>query len=455
MFVDTHAHLEMAQYEVDRDEVIARARDSGVHYIVSVGSDLDGCRGAVNLARQHENIYAAVGIHPHEVRDIDEGVYAELRELAKDPKVVAWGETGLDYHYLYSPKDVQQVRFREQVRIAAELKLPVIVHDREAHEDVMRILREEKAGTNGGVIHCFSGDAAMAREAIDMGFLISVAGPLTFKKSDDYRRIVSEIPIESLLIETDSPYLSPEPFRGKRNEPAHVKYVAETIARVKGLTALDVARITSLNAMALFGIGEIEQEGKIAYQIRESLYLNVTNRCTNTCTFCVRYYTDFVKGHKLRLTHEPTAAELIEAVGDPVKYQEVVFCGYGEPLLRLDVIKEVARWVKDRGGRVRINTNGHATLIHKRNILPELSGLVDCVSVSLNTDTEEKYIEYCQPAFPGAYQAVKDFIRLATEYMPEVFVTALTLPSVDIEACRRIAEELGAKLRVRELDVVG
>lgn len=455
MFVDTHAHLEMAQYEADRDEVIARARDSGVHYIVSVGSDLDGCRGAVNLARRHENIYAAVGIHPHEARDIDEGVYAELRELAKDPKVVAWGEIGLDYHYLYSPMDVQQARFREQIRIAAELKLPVIVHDREAHEDIMRILREEKAGKNGGVIHCFSGDAAMAREAIDMGFLISVAGPLTFKKSDNYRSIVSEIPIESLLIETDSPYLAPEPFRGKRNEPAHVKYVAETIARVKGLTAQDVARITSLNAMALFGIGEIEQEGKIAYQIRESLYLNVTNRCTNTCTFCVRYYTDFVKGHKLRLTHEPAAAELIEAVGDPVKYREVVFCGYGEPLLRLDVIKEVARWVKDRGGRVRINTNGHATLIHKRNILPELSGLVDCVSVSLNTDTEEKYIEHCQPAFPGAYQAVKDFIRLATEYMPEVFVTALTLPSVDIEACRRIAEELGAKLRVRELDVVG
>lgn len=455
MLVDTHAHLEMTQFDADREAVLERAREAGLLYIVSVGSDVDGCRGAMQLARQYDYIYAAVGIHPHEVKDITEAVYDELREMAKDPKVVAWGEVGLDYHYLYSPMDVQQVRFREQIKMAREFKLPIIVHDREAHDDTMRILKEEKAGENGGVLHCFSGDLQMAMDAIDMGFLISIAGPVTFKKSEEYRRMVAEIPIESLLIETDAPYLTPEPFRGRRNEPAYVKYVAETIATVKGLTVQDVSRITTLNAMALFGIGDVEKEGRIAYQIRESLYLNVTNRCTNSCTFCVRYYTDFVKGHNLRLTHEPTAAELIEAVGDPTRYREVVFCGYGEPLLRLDVIREVAKWVKDRGVKVRVNTNGHGNVIHKRNILPELAGLVDCVSVSLNTDTEEKYIEYCQPAFAGAYQAVKDFIRLATQYIPEVVVTALTLPSVDMEACRRIAEGLGAGLRVRELDVVG
>ncbi|MDH4099449.1 MAG: YchF/TatD family DNA exonuclease [Nitrospirota bacterium] len=455
MLVDTHAHLEMTQFDGDREAVLERARAEGLLYIISVGSDLDGSRGAVQLAREHDFVHASVGIHPHEVKDITEATYDELRELAKDPKVVAWGEIGLDYHYLYSPMEVQQARFREQTRLAREFKLPVIIHDREAHDDTMRILREEKAGENGGILHCFSGDAKMAKDAIEMGFLISIAGPVTFKKSDDYRRVVSEIPIESLLIETDSPYLAPEPLRGKRNEPAYVKYVAETIAKVKGLTVQDVARITTLNAMTLFGIGDIEKEGRIAYRIRDSLYLNVTNRCTNTCTFCVRYYTDFVKGHNLRLTHEPTAEELIKAIGDPTLYREVVFCGYGEPLLRLDVVKTVAKWIKERGVKVRINTNGHGNVIHKRNILPELAGLVDCVSVSLNTDTEEQYIEHCQPAFTGAYQAMKDFIRLATEFIPEVVATALTLPTVDIDECRRIAEGLGARLRVRELDVVG
>ena len=455
MLVDTHAHLEMTQSDGDREAVLERAREEGLLYIISVGSDLDGSRGAVQLAQKHDFIHASVGIHPHEVKDITEATYDELRELAKDPKVVAWGEIGLDYHYLYSPMDVQQQRFREQIRMAREFKLPVIIHDREAHEDTMRILKEEKAGENGGGLHCFSGGVKMAKDGIDMGFLISIAGPVTFRKSDDYRGVVSEIPIESLMIETDSPYLTPEPLRGKRNEPAYVKYVAETIAKVKGLTVQDVARITTLNAMALFGIGDIEKEGRIAYRIRDSLYLNVTNRCTNTCTFCVRYYTDFVKGHNLRLTHEPTAEELIEAIGDPTLYREVVFCGYGEPMLRLDVVKTVAKWIKERGVKVRVNTNGHGNVIHKRNILPELAGLVDCVSVSLNTDTEEKYIEYCQPAFAGAYQAMKDFIRLATKHIPEVVVTALTLPSVDIDECRSIAEGLGARLGVRELDVVG
>jgi TatD DNase family protein len=217
-----------------------------------------------------------------------------------------------------------------------------------------------------------------------------------------------------------------------------------------------VARITSFNAMQLFGIGRIPDQGMITYPIRNSLYLNITNRCTAACTFCVRYRTDFVKGHNLRLGKEPTAEELIAEIGDPARYAEIVFCGYGEPLLRLDVVKAVAAEVKRRGGKVRIDTNGHANLIYNRNVLPELSGLVDAVSVSLNAQNTDVYEKLTQPKFGAkTYDAVKEFIRAATAYIPDVTATAVSAPGVDVEACRKIAEGLGAKFRVREYNVVG
>jgi len=198
------------------------------------------------------------------------------------------------------------------------------------------------------------------------------------------------------------------------------------------------------------------ERGQIAYPIRNSLYLNITNRCTAACTFCVRYHTDLVKGHNLRLAEEPAAAELIAQIGDPGKYAEIVFCGYGEPLLRLEVVKAVAAEVKRRGGKVRIDTNGHANLIHKRNVLPELAGLVDAVSVSLNAQNAELYEKISQPKFGiETYESVKEFIREANKFIPEVTATVVSLPEVDIDACRRIAEELGARFRVREYNVVG
>jgi TatD DNase family protein len=296
----------------------------------------------------------------------------------------------------------------------------------------------------------------MAKKLIDMGFSISIAGPVTFPKAEALREVVRQIPIEHLLVETDSPYLAPQPMRGKRNEPAFVRHTAEMIAQVKGLTFDDVARITSFNAMQLFGIGTIPEKGQITYPIRNSLYLNITNRCTAACTFCVRFHTDFVKGHNLRLGEEPAAEDLISEIGDPKRYAEVVFCGYGEPLLRLDVVKAVSTEVKRLGGKVRIDTNGHANLIYKRNVLPELSGLVDAVSVSLNAQNAEVYEKLTLPKFGiETYEAVKDFIREAKKHIPDVTATVVSAPGVDVEACRKIAGDLGVKFRVREYNVVG
>jgi TatD DNase family protein len=456
MLIDTHAHLEMREFKNDLDDVIRRAREAGVEYIVTIGTTVESSRDAVVLADKYDFIYAAIGIHPHEVKDILHPAYEIIRHLSKHKKVVAYGEIGLDYYYEHSPRGDQKRKFRDMLREARELDLPVIIHDRDAHEDTLKILSEEWSPELGGVMHCFSGDIAMAKKVIEMGFSLSIAGPVTFPKAEALREVVKQIPIEHLLIETDAPYLAPQPVRGKRNEPAFVRHTAEAIAQIKGLSFDDVARITSFNAMQLFGIGVMPERGRITYPIRNSLYLNVTNRCTAACTFCVRYHTDFVKGHNLRLAEEPTADQLIREIGDPKRYAEIVFCGYGEPLLRLDVVKAVAAEVKRQGGRVRIDTNGHANLIHKRNVLPELAGLVDAASISLNAQTAELYSKISQPKFGiDTYEAVKDFIREAKKYIPDVTATVVSLPEVDLDVCRKIAEELGAKFRVREYNVVG
>jgi TatD DNase family protein len=443
----------MKQFDPDREEVIKRARAAGVDMMITVGSDLMSTRAAIALAEEHEGVYATVGVHPHDAKHCREETLDELAALARHPKVVAVGETGLDYHYDHSPREVQREVMERHLEMAFELDKPVVVHSREAAEDTMRIL--EEAGVGRGVMHCFSGDREMAERAMAMGLHISVAGPVTFKKAAKLAEVVRAVPDEFLLLETDAPYLTPEPHRGKRNEPAYVAHTAARVAELRGVSVADVARITTLNAARLFGVGEVPAEGEIAYPIRESLYLNLTNRCTNRCGFCVRFESAFVKGHNLRLKEEPTVEELTAAIGDPTRYREVVFCGYGEPTLRLEVVKAVARWVKERGGRVRLNTNGHGSLIHGRDITAELEGLVDAVSVSLDAPDAETYERVCRPERPGAFEAVVGFIRSARAHIPDVQVTVVAAEGVDVGRCRQLAAELGVPLRVRELHVVG
>ncbi|MEW5747150.1 MAG: TatD family hydrolase [Nitrospirota bacterium] len=458
--IDTHCHLEMDAFDRDREEVIRRAREAGLDALITIGSDFEGCKGAVEIARKYDFVYATVGIHPHDAKDFGDEVFDRIKEwtgisrqgASRSSKVVAVGEIGLDYHYDHSPREVQREVFIKQLQYAKEADLPVVVHSREAKEDTLRIL--ETSGIRKGVMHCFSGDREMAERVLMMGLHISIAGPVTFKKATQLQEVAKLIPDEYLLVETDAPYLAPEPHRGKRNEPAYVVNTARFIAQLRGVSFEDIDRITTVNAKRLFGIGDL-RGGEIAYKIRDSLYLNVTNRCTSKCVFCVRFSTDFVKGHNLRLEREPTEEELKRAIGDPARYDEVVFCGYGEPLLRLDLIKSLAAWIKQQGGRVRINTNGHGSIIHKRNILPELQGLVDSLSVSLDAQDEETYNRVCKPVFANAFSEVVTFIREATKYVPDVQATVVAMDGVDMEKCRALAEGLGATLRVRELDIVG
>ena len=254
MLIDSHAHLEMPEFRKDLEEVIQRAEESGVEYIFTVGTEGKDWKRALEIARSHPKIYAILGVHPHNAKEIDDRTYPALKELCLNEKVRAYGEIGLDFFRNLSPRQIQIKRFREQIALARELRLPIVVHDREAHQETLEILKSEKAETYGGIIHCFSGDYRMAKECLDMGFYISVPGTITFRNAEEFQGIVKKLPLESLLVETDAPFLSPVPFRGKRNEPGFVRYTAQRVADLIKVPFEKVAEVTTQNAMEVFKI---------------------------------------------------------------------------------------------------------------------------------------------------------------------------------------------------------
>lgn len=254
MLFDSHAHLDDSRFDRDRDAVIRSAKESGLQYILNAGASLATSVKAVNLSEKYEMIYAAVGIHPHDVKDMDEDTIEVLKSLTNKKKVVAVGEIGLDYYYNHSPKEEQRKWFKRQIELAKEVNLPIIIHDRDANQETFDILKQHQVGDIGCVMHCYSGSVELAKEYIKRGIYISIAGPLTFNNAKKAQQVAKEIPLEWLLVETDCPYLTPVPYRGKRNESAYVRYVAEAIAEIKGISFEEVAETTTKNAKKLFRI---------------------------------------------------------------------------------------------------------------------------------------------------------------------------------------------------------
>ena len=256
MLIDSHAHIQGKEYVGETEAVIARARDAGVETIIAVGGagDMSSNSEAVALAARFENVYATVGMHPHDAKDVGADELKSLRELASHAKVVAVGETGLDYYYNHSPHEVQRRVFAQIIQMARATDLPIVVHERDAATQAAEMLRVEGGGDLPGVIHCFTGNYDAACAYLDLGLYLSFTGIITFKNAELLRDVVCKVPLERLLVETDSPYLTPVPHRGKRNEPAYVRFVAETIANVKKLTLEEVARVTTANVKNLFRI---------------------------------------------------------------------------------------------------------------------------------------------------------------------------------------------------------
>jgi TatD DNase family protein len=257
MYIDTHCHLDSEKYDEDRAQVIESLKDAGIDYVINPGCNMESSKKSIRLARDNDIIYAAVGVHPHDANELeeDESRFDELKRLAGEGKVVAIGEIGLDYHYDFSPREVQKKWFEKQVKLAKELNIPIIVHDREAHQDTFEIIAREAADGNlRGVIHSFSGSLEMANEYIKMGFFIGLGGVVTFKNAKKPKEVAENIDLEYLLVETDGPYLTPEPNRGKRNNPAYVRHTANYIANLRGMSPEKLAEITTENAKRLFGI---------------------------------------------------------------------------------------------------------------------------------------------------------------------------------------------------------
>lgn len=254
MLFDTHVHLNARQYLEDRDEVIQRALDNDVSYMVVVGFDRETIPLALEIAEQNEMIYAAIGWHPVDAIDCTEADLAWIEELSSHPKVVALGEMGLDYHWDKSPKEVQKEVFRKQIRLAKKVNLPIVIHNREATEDIIQILQEEKASEVGGIMHCYNDSVKYVQTCLDMNFYISLGGPVTFKNATSPKEVAAMVPIDRLLIETDAPFLTPHPYRGKRNEPAYVKLVAEKVAEIRGLSLKELGKMTTKNGLKLFRI---------------------------------------------------------------------------------------------------------------------------------------------------------------------------------------------------------
>lgn len=457
-FFDTHAHLFRSEFDGDRDAVVARADDANVTCL-TCAVDAASSETCVAEAEQYGTVYAAVGIHPNDIGDAAPGDLDRIRELAAHERVLAIGETGLDYYWKRTPPGEQRRFLDAHLQIASDLGLPVLLHARQSEDDLLDAVEPFCRAGGKAAWHCFiTGKKqihARLDRALDMGLSLGIGGMVTFEDQKPLRETVPSIPDKHLLLETDCPFLSPRPIppSGKRNEPARVTRVAEELATLRGVSISDIARITTRNAHVFLGLPlaglETEAE-KIAYVIRNSLYLGITNQCNNNCAFCARNQGYVVKGHDIKLDHDPSSEEVLAAMGDFTAYDEVVFCGFGEPTLRLEVLKEVARAVKAKGQTVRLNTNGLGNLEHGRDIVPELVGLVDVVSVSLNTADPAQYRADCRPRFgKDAYPGLCDFVRSCVEHGLKTVCTVVAMPDIDVEAARKVAENLGADFRAR------
>jgi TatD DNase family protein len=464
MFIDSHAHLFYPDFKDDIDEVIHRALDAGVQFFVVPGTNVETSRQAIALSERYDAVYACVGIHPLDMADADDGALREIEKLSEHTKVVAIGEIGLDYYYDTTPKDKQQRMFRSQIEIAIRRNLPIVVHTRDSMDDAVSAVEEmiqkneywrsHQATPNSrvpapkGVFHCFSGDAQTARKLFGFGFLVSYPGIVTFKNSPVLETLKT-IGYDHIMLETDSPYLTPAPHRGKRNEPMYIPQIGKKIAEICSATEEDVARTTTYNAKRLFSIGSLG-DPVFTYSLGRSLYINLTIRCDADCVFCDRKGEAVVKGHNLKITREPTIQEVIKEIKDPKVYDEIVFCGYGEPTIRFDAVKEIGAWVKANGGKTRLNTDGHGSLINKRNIAPELKGVVDTVSISLNSVDPKQYGELMRINGEKNHAAMVDFALEAKKYVPEVVMSVVGMDEVDVERAKKyVEEELRVKYRVR------
>lgn len=446
--IDTHAHLDFQQYDKDRQQIINECRQNGLQFMINIGVDLQTSKASIQLAEQYDFIYAAIGYHPHDSKAMTDSEFEEIARLATHPKVVAIGEIGLDYYRDMSPRDIQQAAFIRQLQLAEQLKKPVVLHIRQAMEPAYEILRQHPA--NFGVLHAFPGNSREAAEGIKMGYLIAFGGPITYPKSIG-PEVAASLPLSKIVTETDCPYLTPQQFRGQRNRPDYVRFVIDKLAETfPRYSRDDIDRITTKNAARLFNL-PIDDSPELAYMIGKSLYLNLTSRCTNNCYFCPRNSGFHVAGHNLRLNREPEELDIMAAIDKYSGYNEIVFCGIGEPTLRFELLLSLAAKLQSKKLPIRLNTNGQGSFIAKADLPSKLGGLFDSTSISLNAQDEATYVKICRPQFgPKVYSEILKFAQRCKEEGIKTTFSLVAVPEINVAECQKIADKMGIPLRIRK-----
>lgn len=411
------------------------------------GISLESSLRAASLSENRTGVYAAAGIHPNEFDPDSPHNLAEIPEILLRPRVIAVGETGLDLYRDRTPAKLQIDLFKEHIRLAETFGLTLIVHSRSAEREVLDALGDDVSVPV--IMHCYTGPSDTAREAADRGYYVGFAGPLTFRKNSRLRDLAGSLRIDRILVETDAPYLSPEPLRGKRNEPSNVKYIADTMSEIWGRDPSVTTGILLYNSLKALQLGPARRTD-LVYQLYGNIYMNITGRCTNSCRFCIKERTDGIGGYYLKHHGEPLEGRLESIIGTlrPHMGEELVFCGYGEPTMRPELLKRLAGSASDRGFSVRLNTNGTCLTRLSPEQTTELLDPFDAVSVSLNASCREEYNSICRPEDGNTWDRLMEFIELAGR-VASIRLTAVRYSGVDIESVQKLAKSLSLALRIR------
>jgi TatD DNase family protein len=408
------------------------ARDSEVGLVVAGAASEPE---ALELIGLDPVIRVAAGLPPSLASAASDGCLESIRESMGNPGVLLWGRIGLDYAVGNAAPAVQQDTFRRQLRMALEAGKPVVLCCAGAWDDFFEILEADSPGAKyRGYIQGFSGTPEIAHRCLGLGLLLSFA-----PESPHLARVAPELRLDQILVESGS------------GNPAHAVDAAHALAAAMEVTFDDITRNVAHNFRRLTGEPAWAEGDVLVYPIRDRLYINLTNRCTARCVFCRRETSPIASGYNLRLDREHEIGEYLEAIGDPSRFIEIVFCGFGEPTLRLDALLAIGQELKRQGTRIRLNTNGHGNLIHGRDIAPELATCVDEISISIDAPDAVSYRKIVRPDFgDDTFDAVVEFARACVGVVPRVTLTAVNVPAVDLDACRRLAASIGAELRERE-----
>jgi len=420
-FIDTHAHLYMKKYRGKLPNILREAQEAGIAKIIVPSSDPESIDSVIDMTEKWKK------------------------------KIVAVGETGLDFHYNFSPRNTQIEVFKKHIEMAERFNLPVIIHMRKSFSEIKKVL-DSFSKLPGALVHCFGGTLDQAKYFLDKGIFLSFTGTVTFDKSDKLAKIINSIPLDNFFLETDSPYLTPEPLRGQTNHPKHVKLIAQEIAEIKGLEIEDIARITTKNASMFFGIPF--DNTPCYYFVRgKTLYLNITNLRNTRSDFTSLFRYPYLKGYNLHLNEEPSAEKLKLTIQNNIlKIQNVVFLDYGEPTLREETLKEVAKFAKEMKLKTVLDTDGLANRHYQRNFAVELRGLFDGINVTVNASNPKEYQHFHRPPFgEESFREVLNFITECNRIIPSVRIQTVELPDLNVENCKKIAiEDLKAGFEVRK-----